>query len=130
MFYFRNTGNQQKSLACDFKLIAVTEFELLAVIEIKQLALNEVEFLENLADDPHKTSSFFKTYLYMLLESTNKSGFCLRFGNSVYNLRIPLTIHRFCLQLQILRQCSLNIHIIYYLIIDATNGFGFRKNFC
>ena len=59
-----------------------------------------------------------------------KCGFHLKFADSTYNLRIPLIVCGFRLQLRIPQQLNVAIHRSYYLFVDSTNCSGFRKNNC
>ena len=56
-----------------------------------------------------------------------KYGFHLQFADSTYNLRIPLTICGFHLQLRIPQQLNLTIQMFYHLFVDSTNCSRFRK---
>ena len=59
-----------------------------------------------------------------------KCGFHLQFADSPYNLRIPLTICGFCLQLRFPQQLNVTIHMSYFLFVDSTNCSRFRKYSC
>ena len=50
-------------------------------------------------------------------------GLRLQFADSAYNLRIPLTVCGFHLQLRIPRQLQFAKHIYYDLFMDSTNWF-------
>ena len=69
------------------------------------------------------------------MESANKMrnpltycGFDLQFADSTYNLRIPLIIYGFHLQLRIPQQLNITIQIFRHLFVDSTNCSGFRNN--
>ena len=71
------------------------------------------------------------------MESANKMwiplticGFHLQFADSTYNLRIPLTFCGFRLQLRIPQQLNSTINMSFYLFVESTKCFGFRKYGC
>ena len=51
-------------------------------------------------------------------------------ADSTYNLRIPLAICGFHLQLRIPQQLNLTIQMSYHLFVDSTNCSAFRKHSC
>ena len=57
-------------------------------------------------------------------------GFQSLFADFTCNLRIPITICGFHLQLRIPQQLNLTIKMSYYLFVDSTNCSAFRKYSC
>ena len=75
-------------------------------------------------------------FYHLFVDSTNCSGirkYSCGFRNFAYfssDLRIPLTICGFYLQLRIPQQLKLTIQMFYHLFVDFTNCSGIRKYSC